>query len=350
MSTTVTTRSGELREALREALREEMQRDESVIVLGEDMAGGGGVPGHERRDAWGGVAGVTRGLVAEFGRERVLDTPISEAAFMGAAVGSAMTGLRPVAELQFIDFLGVCLDQIVNQGAKVRYMHGGWDIEVPMVVRCMIGAGVRAAGHQSQSCYSTFAHFPGLKVVVPSTPADAKGLMLSAIRDPNPVIYCEHSLLYAVVDEIPDGDCAVPLGRADVKREGADVTVVACGLMVHRALDAAKALERDGIDVEVLDLRTVAPLDEEAIVASVRKTGRLVVVDEDNPVCSIASEVVAIASRGAFDALAAAPRMVTAPHAPVPFSAPLEDHYIPSADAVAEAVRAVVGGPAPSGA
>lgn len=343
MSTAVTTRTGELREALREALREEMERDRSVIVMGEDMAGGGGVPGHERRDAWGGVAGVTRGLVEQFGRERILDTPISEAAFMGAAVGAAMTGLKPVAELQFIDFMGVCLDQLVNQGAKVRYMHGGGQIEVPMVVRCMIGAGVRAGGHQSQSCYSTFAHFPGLKVVVPATPADAKGLMLSAIRDPNPVIFCEHSLLYAVVDEIPEGDCAVPLGRADVKREGADVTVVACGLMVHRALEAAAALEREGVDTEVVDLRTVAPLDAEAILASVRKTGRLVVVDEDNPVCSIASEVVAIASRDAFDALRAAPRTVTPPHAPVPFSAPLEDLYIPGADAVADAVRTALG-------
>jgi pyruvate/2-oxoglutarate/acetoin dehydrogenase E1 component len=341
VTTAAPPRTGELRVAITEALREEMARDERVILMGEDLAGGAGVEGHERKDAWGGVAGVTRGLVAEFGRDRVLDTPISEAAFMGAAVGSALTGLRPIPELQFIDFLGVCLDQVFNQGAKIRYMHGGGDIEVPMVIRCMIGAGVRAGAHQSQSCYSTFAHFPGIKVVVPATPADAKGLMVAAIRDPNPVVYCEHSLLYAVTGDIPEGDHVVELGRADVKREGADVTVVASGLMVHRALEAAEAL--DDVDVEVVDLRTVAPLDEETILESVRKTGRLVVVDEDTPWCSVAGDVVALAAREAFDSLKAAPRMVTAPHAPVPFSPPLEDAYIPSAGAVADAVRAVVG-------
>ena len=346
MSTMTTTRTGELREALKEALQEEMRRDPRVIVLGEDMAGGAGVPGHERKDAWGGVAGVTRGLVGEFGRDRILDTPISEAAFMGASAGAAMTGLRPVAELQFIDFLGVCLDQIANQAAKIRYMHGGGDIEVPMVVRTMIGAGIRAAAHQSQSCYSTFAHFPGIKVVVPATPADAKGLMIAAIRDPNPVVICEHSLLYNEIGEIPEGEHVVPIGEADVKREGSDVTLVVCGLMLVRGLEAAETLAAEGIDVEVVDLRTVAPLDEDAILASVRKTGRLVVADEDTPVCSVAGDVVSLVARHAFDDLKSAPGMVTAPHAPVPFSPPLEDAYIPTAEAIATAVRATVSAPA----
>lgn len=253
--------------------------------------------------------------------------------------------MRPVAELQFIDFLGVCLDQIANQAAKIRYVHGGDGIEVPLVVRCMIGAGIRAGAHQSQSCYSTFAHFPGLKVVVPATPADAKGLMIAAIRDPDPVVFCEHSLLYGVTGEIPQGEHVVPLGKARVAREGRDVTVVACGLMVSRALDAATVVADDGaIDVEVIDVRSVAPLDEETILGSVRKTRRLVVVDEDNARCSLAADVVALAATGAFAALAAPPRVVTPPHTPVPFSPPLEDAYIPDASAVATAVRQVVSG------
>jgi pyruvate dehydrogenase E1 component beta subunit len=272
----------------------------------------------------------------------VLDTPISESAFIGASVGAALTGLRPVVELQFVDFMGVCLDQIFNQGAKFRYMHGGGDIQVPMVVRCMIGAGVRAAAHQSSSHYSTFTHFPGLKTVVPSTPADAKGLMLASIRDNDPVVFFEHKMLYSLAGEIPEGDYVVPLGRADVKREGDAVTIVAIARMVHRALEAAEQLAADGIEAEVVDPRTLSPLDMDTLLQSVRKTGRLVVVDEDNPRCSVAADIVASICIRAFNDLKAAPQMVTAPHTPVPFAAVLEDFYIPSVSAIVEATRAVL--------
>ena len=339
---TVSVRIGEMREAILEALREEMVRDPSVIIIGEDMAGGAGVPGLERKDAWGGVAGVTRGLVTQFGRERVLDTPISESGFIGASVGAALTGLRPVVELQFVDFMGVCLDQIFNQGGKIRYMHGGGDISVPIVIRSMIGAGVRAAAHQSSSYYSTFTHFPGLKVVVPSTPSDAKGLMTAAIRDNDPVIFFEHKMLYSLTGEIPEGEHVVPLGRADVKRHGDAVTVVAIARMVHMALDAADQLAAEGIEIEVVDPRTLSPLDLDTIIQSIKKTGRLVVVDEDNPRCSVAADIVASVSIRAFKDLKAPPRMVTAPHTPVPFSPVMEDFYIPSAQNIVDAVKATL--------
>jgi pyruvate dehydrogenase E1 component beta subunit len=334
--------TGEMRDALREALFLEMRRDHRVVVIGEDMAGGAGVPGLERADAWGGVAGITRGLVAEFGRERVLDTPISESGFIGASVGAAFTGLRPVAELQFIDFLGVCLDQIANQAAKLRFIHGGRDIRVPLVIRCMIGTGVRAAAHQSSTTYSTFVHFPGLKVVVPSTPADAKGLLTSAIRDDDVVVFCEHKLLYSSRGSIPGGEYCIPLGVADVKREGTDITIVAIGLMVHRALEAAEMLSAEGISAEVIDPRTLSPLDLGALRASVTKTGRLVVVDEDTPRCSVASDIIARIVCEAFAALRSAPVVVTAPHAPVPFSPVLEDAYTPNSERICAAVRAAM--------
>jgi pyruvate/2-oxoglutarate/acetoin dehydrogenase E1 component len=337
----IATRTLTYRQAITEALSSEMERDPSVVLMGEDVAGGATVPGFENEDAWGGVLGVTKGLVQQFGRDRVLDTPISESAYIGAAVGAASTGLRPVAELMFVDFFGVCFDQIFNQGAKFRYMFGG-KAKVPMVVRTMIGAGFRAAGQHSGCHYSVFAHMPGLKVVVPSTPGDAKGLLVASIRDDDPVIFCEHKLLYDVEGEVPPGEHVVPLGKADVKREGDGVTVVTLGRMVHLALEAAESLETEGVSVEVLDLRTVSPMDEEAILESVRKTRRLVVVDEDNPRCSIATDVVALVAARAFDHLDGPPQMVTAPHTPVPFSPPLEDFYLPSAERIAAAVRATL--------
>ena len=336
---TVTTRTGTFREAINEALVQEMERDETVILMGEDVAGGATVEGFEGAGAWGGVLGVTQGLVEKFGRSRVLDTPISESGFIGAAVGAASTGLRPVAELMFVDFMGVCLDQIFNQGAKLRYMFGG-RAEVPLVVRTMIGAGFRAAGQHSGCHYSVFTHFPGLKTVVPSTPADAKGLLAGAIRDPDPVIFFEHKLLYDVEGEIPEGEHVIEVGKADVKREGSDVTIVAIARMVHLALEAADALSSDGIEAEVVDPRSLSPLDGDTILESVRKTGRFVVVDEDNPRCSIATDLTALVSREAFDHLEGPPQMVTAPHTPVPFSPVLEDFYIPSPERIAEAVRA----------
>jgi pyruvate dehydrogenase E1 component beta subunit len=318
-----------------------MERDPNVVLLGEDVAGGATVPGFEQEDAWGGVLGVTKGLVQRFGRNRVLDTPISESGFIGAAVGAAATGLRPVAELMFVDFFGVCMDQIFNQGAKLRYMFGG-KAKVPMVIRTMIGAGFRAAGQHSGCHYSVFTHMPGLKCVVPATPGDAKGLLAAAIRDDDPVLFFEHKLLYDVQGEVPPGEHVVPLGRADVKREGDRATVVAIGRMVHMALEAAENLAGEGIEVEVVDPRTLSPLDEDTILASVRKTRRVVVVDEDNPRCSMATDLVALVAGRAFDDLDSPPQMVTAPHTPVPFSPPLEDFYIPTPGRIADAVRATL--------
>jgi pyruvate dehydrogenase E1 component beta subunit len=337
----VATRTLSYRAAINEALSAEMERDPTVILMGEDVAGGATLPGFEREDAWGGVLGVTKGLVQKFGRERVLDTPISESGYLGAAMGAASTGLRPVAELMFVDFFGVCFDQIFQQGGKMRYMFGG-KAKVPVVVRTMIGAGFRAAGQHSGCYYSVFAHMPGLKCVVPSTPADAKGLLAAAIRDDDVVIFCEHKLLYDLEGEVPPGEHLVPLGKADIKREGSGVTVVTLGRMVHLALEAAEALADEGVSVEVLDLRSISPMDEEAILTSVRKTRRLVVVDEDNPRCSIATDVVALVTTRAFDHLEAPPQMVTAPHTPVPFSPPLEDFYVPTSDKIAAAVRATL--------
>jgi pyruvate dehydrogenase E1 component beta subunit len=337
----VAVRTLSFREAINEALSQEMERDPTVLLMGEDVAGGATVPGFDQEDAWGGVLGVTKGLVQKFGRDRVLDTPISESGYIGAAVGAAATGLRPVAELMFVDFFGVCMDQIFNQGAKLRYMFGG-KAKVPVVIRTMIGAGFRAAGQHSGCHYSVFTHMPGLKTVVPSTPADAKGLLAAAIRDDDPVLFFEHKLLYDVQGEVPAGEHLIELGKADIKREGDRVTVVAIGRMVQMALDAAESLSSEGVSVEVVDPRTLSPLDEDTILSSVRKTRRLVVVDEDNPRCSMATDLVALVASRAFDDLDAPPQMVTAPHTPVPFSPIMEDFYVPTPEKVAEAVRATL--------
>ena len=337
------TRTISFRDAINEAMRLEMQRDPTVILMGEDVAGGATLPHMEGEDkeAWGGVMGASVGLAPEFGRDRVLDTPISESAFIGAAVGAASTGLRPIAELMFVDFLGVCFDQIFNQAAKLRYMFGG-KAQVPFVVRTMIGAGFRAAAQHSGCLYSIFAHIPGLKAVVPSTPHDAKGLLSAAIRDNDPVIFFEHKLLYDIEGEVPEDNYVIPLGEADVKREGRDATIVTLGRMVHFSLEAAERLAGDGIDVEVVDLRSISPMDNEAVLDSVTKTHRLVVVDEDNPRCSLATDVIALVAGGAFDYLDAPPKMVTAPHSPVPFSPTLEDAYIPTVDSIASTVRSLM--------
>ena len=329
------------RQAINEALHQEMRRDANVIIMGEDIAGAPGRDDPEMLDAWGGVLNVTAGLIKEFGPERVRDTPITESAFIGAGVGAAATGLRPVVELMFIGFMGVTLDQITNQAAKMRYMFGG-KAKIPLVIRTTIGAGFRAAAQHSDSIYSTFVHFPGLKVVAPATPYDAKGLLISAIRDDDPVIFCENKVLYDTKGPVPEGPYTVPLGKADVKRAGDDVTLVAISRMVPRSLDAAEQLAADGVEAEVIDLRSLSPWDEEAIVGSIEKTGRLVVVDEDNPRCSIASDVAALAASRALPYLDAPVRMVTAPHTPVPFSPPLEDRYIPDAAQIIEAVRSIL--------
>jgi pyruvate/2-oxoglutarate/acetoin dehydrogenase E1 component len=340
--TTVTTRTLSYREAINEAIRLEMRRDPAVILMGEDVAGGAHTHLEEEgEEAWGGDLGVTKGLVQEFGRSRVLDTPISESSFIGAAVGAASTGLRPIAELMFVDFFGVCMDQIYNQGAKMRYMFGG-KARVPVVIRTLYGAGFRAAAQHSAVLYSVFAHMPGLKVVVPATPYDAKGLLAAAVRDDDPVIFFEHVVLLDTTGPVPEGEYVVPLGKAEIAREGKDVTVVAIGRMRPFAIEAAEGLAKDGIQVEVVDPRTLSPLDESTILESVMKTHKLVVVDEDNPRCSVANDIVALAAKKAFGYLDAPPQAVTAPHTPVPFSPVLEDAYIPSPAKIAAAVRTVL--------
>ena len=325
-------------QAINEALDQEMARDEDVVIMGEDVVGGAGTEGE--MDAWGGVLGVTKGLWGKYG-DRIMDTPISESGFVGAAVGAATAGLRPVCELMFIDFMGVCFDQIYNQAAKFRYMFGG-KAETPVVIRTMVGAGFRAAAQHSQCLYPMFTAVPGLKVVIPSNPYDAKGLLIQAIRDNDPVIFCEHKVLYTVEGEVPEDSYTIPFGEADIAREGEDITVVALGRMVHQALEAAKTLSSDGISCEVVDLRTTSPLDEETILESVENTGRLVVVDEANPRCSIATDISALVAKKAFEHLNAPIEMVTAPHTPVPFSGALEDMYIPSPDSIVSAVKAVM--------
>jgi pyruvate dehydrogenase E1 component beta subunit len=326
-------------QAVAEAIASEMERDETVVIMGEDIAGGMGAPGED--DAWGGVLGVTKGLYARF-PGRVLDTPISESAYVGAAAGAAASGLRPIAELMFVDFLGVCLDQIFNQAAKFRYMFGG-KAETPMVVRTMYGAGIRAASQHSQALYPIFTHIPGLKVVLPSNPYDAKGLLIQAIRDDDPVIFLEHKVLYTLEGDVPEESYTIPFGEANVVRDGGDVTVVALGRMVQMAIEAADALEAEGVSCEIIDPRTTSPLDEDTILESVENTGRLVVVDESGPRCGMAADIVARVAQEAFGDLKAPPRMVTPPHTPVPFSPVLEDAYVPSAEIIAAAIRETTG-------
>ncbi|MDQ7971273.1 MAG: alpha-ketoacid dehydrogenase subunit beta [Rhodocyclaceae bacterium] len=328
------------RTALNEAMRQEMERDPTVIALGEDIAGGMGAKGQQ--DAWGDVLGASKGLLGEFGRERIFDTPISESAFIGAAAGAAVAGLRPIVQLMFVDFFGVCGDQIINQMAKFRYMFGG-RATTPVTIRTLYGAGLRAASQHSQCLYPVFTHVPGLKVVIPSSPYEAKGLMIQSIRDDDPVIFFEHKALYEDTEEVPDEPYAIPLGQARVARAGRDASIVTCGRMVRHALAAAQALADRGIDCEVIDLRTTSPLDTRTVLASVEKTGRLVVVDEANPRCNIATDISALVAEAAFGRLKAPIRMVCPPHTPVPFAPSLEDAYIPGPARIEDAVRGVVG-------
>ena len=322
--------------AMVEAVADEMRTDEDVLYMGEDVAD------------YGGVFDSTEGLLEEFGRERVMDVPISETGFIGAAVGAAQQGMRPIAELMFADFFGVCMDQIYNQMAKNAYMSGG-AVNVPMVLTTAVGGGYNDAAQHSQTLYGTFAHLPGMKVVVPSTARDAKGLMHAAIRDDDPVVYMFHKRLMGLgwmpapegpKTAVPEDDYEIPFGEADVKREGADATVVTLGLHVHRALDAAETLADEGVDCEVIDLRTLVPLDTDAIVESVRKTGRLVVVDEDYRSFGLTGEVTARVAEGALGDLEAVER-VAMPDVPIPYARPLEEEVLPGSEDVADAVRTV---------
>jgi len=307
-----------------------MSRDPSVFLLGEDIG-----------RYWGGAFKVTEGLAEEFGDERVRDTPISESTIVGTAVGSAITGMRPVAEIMFGDLTALAMDQIANQAAKIRYMFGG-QAKCPMVVRTPFGAGVNFASHHSQSLEAWFMHVPGLYVAVPSTPKDAKGLLKSALRGENPVFFCEHKLLYSIKGEVPEDDYLVPFGVADIKREGTDVTVVATLYMVHKALAAAETLMQEGINVEVIDPRTLTPLDKTSIIKSVKKTGRIVVVSEDCKTAGVSSEIAAVVAEEAIDYLDAPIRRVTAIDTPIPFSPTLEQFVIPNEKSIVKAVKEVV--------
>jgi pyruvate/2-oxoglutarate/acetoin dehydrogenase E1 component len=317
------------REALNEALHEEMARDPSVCVMGEDIG------------SYGGPFQITQGLYDRFGEKRVRDTPISEAGFCGIAVGAAMTGLRPVVEVLYIDFVTLAMDQIVNQAAKARYMFGGKAC-VPLVIRAQGGGGRGNAAQHSQSLEMWFVHIPGLIVIQPSTAYDAKGLLKSAIRDDNPVIFCEHKLLYNTTGPVPEGDILVPIGVADVKRPGRDVTIVATSRMVYFALNAAEELARQGIEAEVIDPRTLKPLDIEAITRSVVKTGRLVVVSEGHLTGGFTAEVAAQVQREAFDWLDAPIMQVATEDVPIPYSGPLELEALPKEQDIVRAVRQVV--------
>lgn len=319
-----------MREAINEALIQEMRRDDSIFIIGEDVVGGMSSTGEE--DCWGGVMGVTKGIHGQF-PGRIIDTPISEMAYIGAAVGAAASGMRPVAELMFCDFVGCCLDQIMNQAAKLRYMLGG-KAKVPLVIRTQIGAGFSAASQHSQSLHSLFTSIPGLKVVVPSNAYEAKGLLIEAIRDDDPVIFCEHKFMYDDVTEVPDEAYTIPFGEANFTREGKDLTIVAIGRMVTLANAAVDKLKQEGIECTVIDPRTTSPLDEESIIESIEETGRLLIVDEATPRCSFASDIGALAVEKAFYALKAPVKYLTAPHTPVPFAPALENLYIPSTDRI----------------
>jgi pyruvate dehydrogenase E1 component beta subunit len=329
-----------MREAINEALRQEMQRDPKVIIIGEDVVGGrGGTSGVD--EASGGAFGVHSGLIQEFGAERVIDTPITESAIVGAAGGAALTGLRPVAEIMFVDFIGVCLDQLLNQISKFRYMFGG-KATTPVTIRTTIGAGFGAGPQHSQTLYPMLTAIPGLKCVLPSNPYDAKGLLIQAIRDDDPVIVFENKMMYADEGEVPDEPYAIPFGQANFTRKGDQVTIVAFSRMVNLANQVADKMAKNGISVEVIDPRTTSPLDEDSILDSVEKTGRLVVVDEANPYCGMASEIASLVACEGFDYLKAPVVKVTPPHTPVPATPSLEQMYIPSTTKIETAVNTVL--------
>lgn len=324
--------------AMAEAISQEMERDPNVFVLGEDVG------------KYGGIFGSTQGLIEKFGAERVLDTPISETAFIGAAIGAAAEGMRPIAELMFVDFFGVCMDQIYNHMAKIQYMSGG-NVKLPIVLMTAVGGGYNDAAQHSQTLYATFGHLPGLKVVAPSNPYDLKGMMVSAIRDDNPVLFMFHKSLQGLgwmeqldvaVDHVPEESYTVPLDKAKVVREGKDITIVALQMMVHEAVSAAERLAKDGIEAEVIDLRSVAPIDKETILQSVKKTHRLFVVDEDYKSYGMTAEVAAIVAEEVFYDLEAPIRRLANPDVPIPYSRPMENFVLPNADKIYEQVTALM--------
>lgn len=349
--TTTAVRELSFGQSINEAIRQEMRRDPNIIVMGEDVAGAAGRAHLGFVDAWGGPLRATRGLITEFGPQRILDTPIAEMGFLGAGVGAAMSGLRPIVEIMFVDLIGCCYDQIMNQAAKMHYMMGG-QVDLPLVIRTAYGTrggdnrtyGGGAGAQHSQTLYAVLAHIPGLKVVVPSTAYNAKGLTISAIRDNGPVIILEHKFLgLRAKGPVPEQPYTVPIGRAEVVRRGRDVTLCGIGRMTHICTEAADSLSAEGIDAEVVDVLTLSPLDEDTILESVSRTRRLVVVDEDTPVCSVARDIAARVADKGFDNLDAPIKTVTAPDTPVPFSAVLEVHYTPGPAQIISAVHELFG-------
>ena len=329
------------KDAVNEAIRLEMRSDPSVILIGEDVAGGAGhdhIPG--ALDAWGGPFGVTKDLVSEFGRARVIDSLLAETGFVGACIGATFAGMRPIAEIMYSDFIGTSYDQILNHAAKLRFTYGG-KISVPLVVRTVTGAGFRAGAEHSQMLISLYAHIPGIKVIAPSNAYDAKGLLIAAIRDPNPVIFMEHKRLYMRKSPVPEGSYTIPIGKGEIKRKGTDITIVGVQKMVITALDAADILAERGIEAEVIDPRTYSPLDIDLICESVARTGYLLIVDESYPRCSIATDIAGMVADRAFSSLKGPIKTLTGLHAPVPFSPPLEDHFIPSIENVVSYVTAM---------
>ena len=314
-------------EAIRDGIRVEMKRDPAVYLCGEDVG------------KFGGCFGVTAGLIDEF-PGRIVDTPISETAIIGSSVGAAAAGLRPIAEIMFVDFMGVCMDELFNQAVKMRYMFGG-KAKVPLVIKTIAGAGVAAAAQHSQSMEAWFTHIPGLKTVMPSTPADAKGLMASAIRDNNPVLFIEHKQLLGISGDVPEDEYLVPLGKASIMRQGTDVTIVAWSWMAQKALAAAEVLEKEGISAEVLDPRTLVPLDKASILHSLGKTNKLVIVHEAVKTGGYAGEIAAIVADEGFDLLDSPIKRVTAPDTPVPFSPTMEAAYVPSVESIVQTVKSL---------
>ena len=322
------------KDAVNEAIRLEMRADPSVILIGEDVAGGAGndhIPG--ALDAWGGPFGVTKDLVTEFGRERVIDSLLAETGFVGACIGATFAGLRPIAEIMYSDFIGTSFDQILNHAAKLRFTYGG-KISIPLVIRTVTGAGFRAGSEHSQMLISIYSHIPGIKVIAPSNAYDAKGLLISAIRDQNPVIFMEHKRLYMKECDVPEDSYTIPIGVGEIKRKGNDITIVGVQKMVLTALEAAETLAQQGIDAEVIDPRTYSPIDIDLVCESVKKTGHLLVIDESHPRCSIATDIAGMIADKAFLSLKGPIKTLTGLHTPVPFSPPLEDYFIPSVDDV----------------
>ncbi|MCZ6670749.1 MAG: alpha-ketoacid dehydrogenase subunit beta [Acidobacteria bacterium] len=312
-------------QAISDGLREEMRRDDSVFLLGEDIG------------IYGGAFKVTKGFIEEFGPERVIDTPLAESAIIGVSIGAALMGLRPVAEMQFADFISCAFNQVVNNAAKIHYR---WGASVPMTIRCPSGGGVHGGPYHSQNNEAWFFHTPGLKVVAPSTPYDAKGLIKSAVRDPNPVLYFEHKFLYRrIKEELPEEEIIVPIGEGDIKREGRDITIVTYGSMVHVSLEAAETLANEGIECEIVDLRSILPFDKAMILDSVRKTNRVLIVHEDVLTGGIGGEISAVISEEAFEQLDAPIMRIASIDTPVPYSPPLEEFFLPNKEKVINALR-----------